>query len=353
MSRLIRRTTKKIGLPPGTPIYIGEERAGTVKITVMDYDENEFQEKTIEKIEECLPFKEKDSVTWINVDGLQRIDLVEKVGKLFDLHPLTIEDIVNTEQRPKMEEFDSYVFIVLKMLYANPQEEVVAEQVSLVLGKNFVISFQEKEGDVFTYVRERIRSSKGKIKSFGPDYLTYALMDAVVDNYFTILEKFGDEIEDLQEILVKTPASDTLQVIHDLKKEMTFLKKAVWPLREVVSAMERQDTPLITRSTAIYLRDVYDHTIQVIDTTETFKDSLSGMLDIYLSSMSNKTNQIMKVLTIIATIFIPLTFITGVYGMNFKNMPELDWPWGYPVIWMVMVAIVILMFVYFKRKKWL
>ncbi len=347
-----KRRTQKTGLPPGTPVYIGKERTKKVKITVMNYDEKNFLEKELNKVEECLPFKNKSGVTWINIDGIHNVGIVEKIGKFFDLHPLTVEDIVNTNQRPKIEDFNDYDFIVLKMLYMNSKKNLVDEQVSLILGKNFVISFQEKEGDVFDYVRERIRSSKGKIKSLGADYLAYALMDAIVDNYFAILERFEDSIEGLQERLVKTPTRNTLQVIHHLKREVGFLKKAVWPLREVIASLEKQETPLITKPTLFYLRDVYDHTIQVIDTTEAFKDSISGMLDIYLSSVSNKTNQIMKVLTIIATIFIPLTFITGIYGMNFKYMPELTWRYGYPIVLIIMAIVVILMIVYFKKKKW-
>ena len=278
--------------------------------------------------------------------------MIGKIGKLFDLHLLTVEDIVNPKQRPKMEEFENYIYLVLKMLYLK-KGKVVAEQVSLVFGQNFVISFQEKKGDVFDRVREEIRTSKGKIRSFGTDYLVHALMDAVVDNYFIILENFGDRIENLQEKLVKNPSSNTLQTIHEIKREVTFLRRSIWPLREVVNEVERNETPLIAKAVIPYFRDLYDHTIQAIDIAEFLRDSLSDMLDIYLSSVSNKTNEIMKVLTMFSTIFIPLTFITGVYGMNFKNMPELSWKWGYPVAWMIMGAVTLFMFIYFKRKKWL
>ncbi|MDI6888819.1 MAG: magnesium/cobalt transporter CorA [Methanocellales archaeon] len=325
-----------------------------MSITIIDYDEVRFLEKEAKKIEECFPFKEKPTVTWININGIHDVELIEKIGKHFNIHPLVLEDIVNTGQRPKMEDFEDYIFIVLKMLYYDEKdEEIKAEQISLILGPNFVISFQEKEGDIFDPLRERIRSGKGRIKKMGSDYLAYALIDAVVDNYFTILEKLGEEIEGMEEELVTNPTQETLQAIHNLKRDMIFLRKSVWPLREVVSSLERGESPLIHETTGIYLRDVYDHTIQVIDTIETLRDLLSGMLDIYLSSISNRMNEVMKVLTIIATIFIPLTLVVGIYGMNFAYMPELGWRWGYPLVLLLMVAIGISMLVYFRRKMWL
>jgi len=282
------------------------------------------------------------------------VDIIEKIGNHFNIHPLILEDIVNTGQRPKMEDFIDYIFIVLKMLYYDEKEnETKAEQVSLILGSNFVISFQESEGDVFDTIRKRIRSDRGRIRRMGADYLAYALIDAIVDNYFIILEKLGEKIEDIEDELVTNPAPATLQAIHDLKREMIFLRKSVWPLREVVSRLERWESPLINKSLDIYLRDVYDHTIQVIDSIETFRDMLSGLFDIYLSSVSNRMNEIMKVLTIIATIAIPLTVITGIYGMNFQSMPELQWWWSYPIVLLVMLTLGILMIIYFRRKKWM
>jgi magnesium transporter len=333
---------------------VGEKKAEKVRISIIDYDERQFEEKEAKTVEECFPFKDKPTVTWINVDGLHEVKVIEQLGKHFSLHPLLLEDILHTEQRPKMEDFGEYLFFVLKMLYLEEgRHEILAEQVSLILGSNFVISFQEREGDVFKYVRERIRNSKGRIRKVGADYLAYALIDAIVDNYFIILERLGETIEELEEELVTNPVSDTLQTIHHLKREMIFLRKSVWPLREVISALERGESPLIQESTGVYLRDLYDHTIQVIDSVETFRDMVSGILDIYLSSVSNKMNEVMKVLTIIATIFIPLTFIAGIYGMNFEYMPELSWRWGYPAVWFVICAIFITMLAYFKRRKWL
>ena len=251
-----------------------------------------------------------------------------------------------------MEDYGDYIFIVLKMLYTN-ENGINSEQISLVLGPNFVISFQETEGDVFDLIRERIRSGKGKTRELGPDFLMYGLIDAIVDNYFGILEKVGERIEYLEENLVKDPKPSILQSIHKMKREMIFLRKSVWPLREVISGLLRSESKLISKDTDIYLRDVYDHTIQVIDTVETFRDMLSGMVDLYLSSISNRMNEIMKILTIIGTIFIPLTFITGLYGMNFRFMPELEWEWGYPIALLIMVIVSVIMLVYFRRKKWL
>ncbi|MDH5780420.1 MAG: magnesium/cobalt transporter CorA [Candidatus Bathyarchaeota archaeon] len=335
-------------------MYTGEKKTGKVRITIIDYDEAQFQEKEAKSVEECFPFNDKSTVTWINIDGLHQVDIVEKIGRHFNLHPLVLEDIVNTGQRPKMEDFVDHIFVVLKMLYYDEkQKEAGAEQVSFVLGSNYVISFQETEGDVFDPIRERIRMARGRIRKMGADYLAYALIDAIVDNYFIILEHIGEKIEDIEDTLVMNPEPETLQAIHNLKREMIFLRKSVWPLREVISRLERWESPLIDKSTDIYLRDVYDHTIQVIDAIETFRDMLSGMLDIYLSSVSNRMNEVMKVLTIIATIFIPLTLIAGIYGMNFRYMPELEHPWGYPVVFLTMSIIGILMVIYFRRKKWL
>ncbi len=354
MAKPIKKRSSKAGLPPGTLVHVGEQKVETVRITVIDYDEADFEEKQVATIEECFPFKATPTVTWINIDGLHQVDVIDKAGTHFGLHPLILEDILNTGQRPKFEDFDSYAFIVLKMLsYNDKRQRVEVEQVSLVLGSNFVISFQESIGDVFDQVRDRIRNSKGRIRKMGSDYLVYALVDAVVDNYFLILEKLGEKIEFMEEELVADPTEKTLQQIHSLKREMISLRKSVWPLREAVSALARSESSLLNESTGIYLRDVYDHTIQVIDTIETFRDMISGMLDIYLSSISNRMNAVMKVLTIIATLFIPLTFIVGIYGMNFKYMPELQWYWGYPVVLLVMGVAAAVMLVYFRKKKWL
>ena len=354
LNKFTWKRVKKTGLPPGTPVFVGDKKTESTKITILDYDETQFQEREIKEIDECFPFKETSTVTWINVDGVHDAGLIQKLGNNFDLHPLIIEDIVHTQQRPKMEESESYIYIVLKMLYFDDaQNETQVEQVSLVFGKNFVISFQEKEGDIFETIRERIRNGKGRIRKMGTDYLTYALIDAVVDHYFIILENDGEKIEELEDKVVSNPEPETLQKIHRLKREMIFLRRSVWPLRELVNSLERGESPLIHKATRIYLRDVYDHTIQVFDTLETYRDMLSGMHDTYLSSISNRMNEVMKVLTIIATIFIPLTFVAGVYGMNFEFMPELKWRWAYFGVWGVILVVALVMVIYFKRRKWL
>lgn len=354
MLGLIEKTSRKVGLPPGTLVHVGEKKSDEVKITIIDYDEAQFQEKEAKTIEECLPFKETPTITWINIDGIHRMEVIEGIGKAFSLHPLLMEDVVNTEQRPKMEDFDDYVFVVLKMLsYDEKNNEIKAEQISLVLGTNLVISFQEREGDIFGPIRERIRNGRGRIRKMGADYLAYALIDAVVDSYFIMLDKLEEKMEDIEEELLVNLGPETLNAIHVLRRKMIFLRNQVWPLREVVAGLEKAESPLIHESTVIYLSDVYDHTIQAIETIEKFRDMLTGTIDIYLSMTSNKMNEVMKLLTIIATIFMPLTFVVGIYGMNFKYMPELEWYWGYPLILFVMVAISILMLVYFRRKKWL
>jgi magnesium transporter len=309
----------------------------------------------LKSVEECFPYKDKPSMTWVNIDGIHQKEILEKLSACFGFHPLVMEDIMNTDQRPKMEDYADYLYIVLKMLYYNEKENKIStEQVSLIVAPHIVISFQEGlEGDVFGPLRERIKNDKGKIRKMGSDYLAYSMIDAIVDSYFMILEKLGEKIELLEEELISVPKMDTLHEIHYLKREMIFLRKAVWPLREVISMMVRGESPLIHDSMKIYLRDVYDHTIQVIDTIETLHDMVTGMLDIYLSSVSNRLNAVMKVLTIIATIFIPLTFIVGVYGMNFKYMPELEWRYGYPMIWAFMLAVGISMLILFRKKNWL
>ena len=325
-----------------------------VTLTFINYVNNlEFIERHVSVFSDDLKFVKVPGVTWIDIDGVHQSDILASVGKHANLHPLVMEDIHNTYQRPKVEDYEDYLYIVLKMISWNEEtKEVQAEQMSLILGKNYVISFKEDPGDIFDPVRLRLREGKGRIRKMGADYLAYALLDQVVDNYFLLLENLGEQIEDLEEELITNPDASTLQTIHHLKRELIYLRKSVWPLREAISSLERGESPLFQPETLVYLRDVYDHTIQVIDTIETFRDMVSGMLDIYLSSVSNRMNEVMKVLTIIATIFIPLTFIAGVYGMNFVNMPELQWRWGYFLIWGIMVAVAVGMVIYFKKRGW-
>jgi magnesium transporter len=351
--RLFRVRRKPAGLAPGTPVFVGEQRVERPRISVFDYDDNRCEERELSSVADCRPLRESPTVTWLNVDGVHDTALVERLGECFGLHPLVVEDVVNTTQRPKLEDYGDYIYIVVRMFRRGPDGELLSEQVSLVLGPNFVLSFQEAPGDVFDPVRARLREHKGRLRKLGPDYLLYALLDAVVDHLFTVLEPVGDRIEDLEEILVARPGPEALHTIHALKRELVHLRKSVWPLREVVSGLERLESKLVRKTTGVFLRDVYDHTIQVIDVVETFRDTVGGMLDVYLSSISNRMNEVMKVLTIIATIFIPLTFIAGIYGMNFRNMPELGWPWAYFAVLGLMAAVALAMLVYFKRKKWL
>jgi len=350
----IRRSVTKAGQSPGTLIYIGEKKDETVRIKILDYTQAGLEEKEVDSIAACLSFKTKDSTTWINITGIHDLAIIESLGKQFGLHSLLLEDVVNTEQRPKMDDYDDYLFVVMKMLYLSREtKRILHEQINFILLPGVVISLQEFEEDVFDPVRERIRKGKGHIRSKGADYLMYALIDTIVDHYFHIFEEIGEQVEALQEEVITNPRPATLHRIQKLKHEMIFLRKSVWPLREIISALVRGESGLISKDVILYLRDVYDHTIQVIDTVETYRDMLSGMLDIYLSSVSNKLNEVMKVLTIIATIFIPLTFIVGVYGMNFRYMPELEFKWAYPVLWVIMIAVFGSMLIYFKRKKWM
>jgi len=355
MPKLLKKRSQKAGLPPGSLVYIGSEQSEKVKIRLIDYSDKKIREKELKTVEECFPFKETPTVTWIDIDGIKHTEIIEKIGKCFGLHPLVLEDIVNTEQRPKIEDFKNYVFIVLKMLsYDEKHADIKVEQVSLILGRNFVISFQDNvEGDVFDNVRQRLRTNRGRLRKMGADYLVYSLMDAIVDNYFIILEKIGERIEDMEDELLLKPHAEIIKEINKLKRSTIFLRKSVWPLREVVSIMERGEIPLIKKETTVYFRDIYDHSIQIIDNIETLRDILAGMLEIYLSSLSYKMNEIMKVLTIIATIFIPLTFVVGIYGMNFHYMPELEWHWGYPLVWLTMLFIAGMMLYYFRRKQWM
>ena len=354
MARFMRRGSEKTGEVPGTPVYVGEERETEVTVSRFEYDASEIRQEVLDPAEKALAPIDATRNAWINVDGVHDIDRIQRFCEGFDLHPLIVEDIVHTGQRPKAEIYDSQLFVVLRMLrWSEKTEQIDDEQVSLVVGPSWVLSFQEREGDVFDPVRERLLSNRGRIRKLGPDYLAYALVDAVVDHYFSILETLGDCIESLGEDMTENPKREDLQAIRYLKRELLFMRKSVWPLREMLSSIQRDESELIQESTRPYLRDVYDHTIQIIDTVETFRDMVSGLMDVYLSSISNRMNEVMKVLTIIATIFIPLSFVAGLYGMNFAFMPELQWRFGYFAILGVMFTIGVGMLFYFRRRKWL
>ena len=353
-SKFMKKTSPKAGMSPGTLMHIGEKKIEKPKITLMHYDQERLEEKALQSIEESFPYKDTPPVTWINVEGLHEVGVIEKIGPPFGIHPLTLEDIVNTGQRPKVDDFENYIYIVFKMLIFDETTcHISSEQVSLILGPRFIISFQEIEGDVFNFVRERIRKGRIHMRKSGPDYLAYALMDAIVDHYFLILEKMGERIEQFENAVYAGPTPEILQAIHELKREIIYFRKQVWPMREVLNNLQKTESPLVQQTNKVFIRDVYDPTIQVIDTIESFRDIIAGMMDLYLSTVSNRMNEVMKVLTIMATLFIPLTFIAGIYGMNFKFMPELEWKWSYPVLWAVLLVISGSMLFYFKRKKWL
>jgi len=361
MSRSINKKKRKprgagikTGMAPGTMLFIGEPKQGNARIEMIQYSSTELHEQRDVPANQCSSLTKATSITWMNVNGIHDIKQIETLGKCFNLHPMTLEDLVNTTQRPKVEEFPNYLFIVLKMLtFSDISNNLVIEHVSLILGKNYVISFLEDEGDLFDTVRSRIRAATGRIRLLKSDYLAYSLMDAVVDHYFLTVERIGDRIEDVDERILLEPHHEDIREIHQLKRDILHLRKAIWPFREEVSTIAKSDSPLLHAETKVFWRDLYDHTIQIIDMAETCRDILGGMHDTYLSSISNRMNEVMKMLTIISTIFIPLTFVVGVYGMNFDYMPELKWHYGYCLIWGIMLLIALSLFIYFKRKKWL
>jgi magnesium transporter len=354
MKRFINKP-RTIGHAPGSLIPRNKIGVEPITLTLFQYGpEQSLEERGLQELSDGFPFSPQTPVNWLDIDGSHEVDHLEQIGSQLNIHPLVLEDILNTNQRPKMEDYDDYLFIELNMLSWNEEfSQVDAEQVSLLLGTNYLVTFQEHQKDVFDGVRNRIREGKSRLTKGGPDYLAYSLIDAVVDNYFIVLENLGEQIELLEDELVTDPDPSTLHAIHDLKRELIFLRKSVWPLREVISSLERGESSMFQKTSLVYLRNTYDHVIQIIDTIETFREMASGMLDIYLSSVSNRMNEVMKVLTIISTVFIPLSFVVGLYGMNFEYMPELGWPWGYAMVWGVILATVTGMMVYFRSKKWL
>lgn len=348
-----KKKSVKVGLPPGSFIHVGEKKVEMAKISLAEYDEKNVQMREISSIEEIEPYSDTPQVTWVNVCGLHDTDLLKQIGEKFNIHPLVLEDILNTETRPKIEITDDYLFIALKMLTFNPTEKQIdTEQVSFILGKCFVFSFLEKSDSVFYPIKERISNQQGRIRKHKSDYLFYTLMDIVVDQYFLLLEQIEEHIEILDdEVTTKTEKSH-IEKIFNLKNQLLVIRRSVWPLREIFTELIRGESELINPTIEPYLRDLLDHTIQITETIELQREISTGLMETYLSMMSNKMNEVMKVLTVIATIFIPLTFIAGIYGMNFKFMPELGWPWAYFAVWGVMISIGVLMLLYFKRKKW-
>lgn len=350
---LIKKRVKKLGLPPGTLVHVGEKKVEKVRLKVIDYDESEFTSRELTSVEESFPFKDSPTVTWLNLYGLHEPQILEKIGKHFGIHSLTMEDILNTDQRPKLEVFDNYLFLVLKMISTKAEDDSIEiEQISLILGRNFVFTFQERPGDVFAPLRRRLEEGRGRLRKRGADYLFYAIVDIIIDHYFLVLENMGERIEKLDEMVMDSSSPEITQTVKELKRELLMLRKQIFPLREVLATLTREDLDLIQPDTLPFLRDLYDHEIQVAETLENYRDLLTGVMDIYFTNLSNRMNEVMKVLTIIATIFIPLTFIAGIYGMNFEYMPELKWRWGYPAVLGVMFLLFIGMLFYFKRKKW-
>lgn len=350
----MQKHRNKAGLSPGSLVFVGNKRTDKTAINIIQYNTSEIKELKTEDHLDAGDVLNSTDIFWIDVKAIHDVSLISEIGAQFDIHPLILEDILNTKQRPKIEFFDNYIYIVLKMLTWNAKKKnIKTEQISLIVGSNYVISFQEIEDDIFEPLRERIRRGKGRIRGMGSDYLAYAMLDITVDNYFIALEGIGEHMELLEDQLLKNPNDDILKEIYVVKRENLLLRKSVWPLREINAQLERYDSPLIRKKTRPFLRDLYDHTMHVIDNVETYRDMIAGLLELYISTLSNKTNDVMKVLTIIATIFIPLTFIVGVYGMNFEHMPELHWPWAYFAVMAVMGIIALLMLWYFRKKKWL
>lgn len=354
MSRkLVVKRGNKLGAPPGTLLHIGRHKQADAALQLLSYGPDELHETVLDNAQTHQPDSDPDRISWLNVDGLADPAVVETLGSQYQLHPLVMEDILNTDQRPKVEEYPGYLYIVLRMLqFDKDRQQIHSEQLSLVLGQNYVLSFQERPGDVFDSVRERLRAGR-RIRFMRSDYLAYALLDAVVDHYFEMLEYIGEQVEALEDQVIDTPGPDTLARMHHYKREMLLLRKSIWPLRELLSRLSRDESPLISEETRLYLRDVYDHVIHVMDSIDTIRELLVSMLDLYLTSVSKRTNEIMKVLTIFASLFMPLTFIVGVYGMNFDVMPELRWAWGYPAVMLVMLALVVGLLLLFRRRRWI
>lgn len=354
MTQTAKRKKKPAGSSPGSVVYVGSEKTAPVSITRIRYSAQGAEAPVVITPAECRPEPGEAGVVWYTVDGVHNVEILKTLGENFGLHPLVVEDIGNTTQRPKLEGFDGYNFLAAKMItYDGKAARVQTEHVSLVYGDGYVLLFLQDPGDLFAPIRQRIESGKGRIRSHGSDYLVYALVDAIVDYYFHVLEEVGERLERLEDEVVVRPTISTLRAIHNMKRELIALRRSIWPMREVVNAMARDEASFASSGVKIFLRDLYDHTVHVIDSVETMRDIITGTLDIYLSSVSNRLNEVMKVLTVMSSIFIPLTFIVGVYGMNFHYMPELEWHWGYPAVWVAMLSISAALMMLFKRKRWM
>ena len=354
MARFFKKREESKGLSPGSLIFIGNKKVDKIRIRVIDYDGAQLKEEELKDIAGGAEFRRTNTVTWINVDGLHDLELMKQIGSTFDLHPLLMEDILNTGQRPKLEEFENCIFLVVKMLrYDKEKQIIVSEQLSMVLGDTFLLTFQEQPGDVFEPVRERIRKQKARIRASGIDYLAYALLDCVVENYVFIVERLGEQIEDLEEEVLATAEPAVMEKINAFKHEMNFIRKSVRPAREAVIQLSKLDSELIDDRTVPFLKDMLDLITHAAEAIDIYRDMLSDQLNLYNSVVGNRMNDIMKVLTIFAAIFIPLTFIAGIYGTNFEYVPELKFKYSYFIFWGVMVVVAVGMLNYFRKKKWL
>ena len=351
--KFVPRVSEK-GTPPGTVQYVGIPRTEKTKIELIEYNESEIAEYVIERPDQLKKFLQTDNIKWIRVTGVHDVDLIARIGEIFHISQLELEDLSNTTERPRMEERDNYIFLIFKALLLNPEDkEVSIEQVSLILGEKFVLSFHETEPKLFDELRTRILNSKGRVRKMKSDYLVFALADVMIDQYFYILEDIGNTIETIESELIINPDSANQEAIYRIKRRLVYVGRTIWPVRELINEVERSDHPMIHEESRIYFRNIYDHTVQIVETLDSLRDLTSSMMDLYLSSVSLKLNEIMKVLTIFSALFIPLTFFAGVYGMNFKFLPELEWRWGYAMFWVICVTATILMLFYFKRKRWL
>jgi len=351
--KVLRSRHESIGQPPGSLIHIGEQKVEKTEITAIGYDEKQAVTLSVGNVEECLALRERFKVLWIDVTGLHETSVIEKIGELFGIDPLTLEDILHTGQRPKVEDFERYLYLTLQMLDFNGDTgEIGQEQLSVVVGPGWIITFQEIPGDMFDPVRQRIDSASSKLRKHEADFLAYTLVDAVVDHYFSILEEIENRIDLLDADLVATFSQESFNALNALKRELIMFRKAVWPLREIIASISRDDFAVVGDLVEHYFRDVYDHVILVIDTVEVFREIVTSMHETWLAGVNNRMNEIMKFLTMIATIFMPLSFIAGVYGMNFRNMPELNLWWGYYAVLGLMLLIVFGFLKYYRSRKW-
>ena len=352
--RLYKRHRAKPGQSPGTLVYDREPRVDKVSIRVMDYAPDSCTVRATTDVEDTFRLRDSDTVSWIDVEGLHDTDLLNRFGTHFGLHPLVLEDILNTHQRPKIEEYDDHLYLVVRMLAPGINgEELHSEQVSIILARRFVITFQEIPGDVFDPVRKRIDLGKGRVRRMGTDYLVYALIDSIVDNYFLLLEKIAERIEQVELSITEGPKPEDLGRVHQLRRELVYMRRNIWPLRDVVIALERSETEIVGDDARVYIRDLHDHVVQVIESMENFRDVLASLQDLYVSAISNRTNEVIRVLTVISTIFVPLTFLAGVYGMNFDVLPELHWRWGYLAFWAVSLALVGVLIAFLRSRRWI